>query len=1773
MKRKSLAMLLTLTMLLGMLPTTALAAAPQEQTVEIEQVTVQTSDIDLPDNDELFAGYVHQLFYPEDGGASLFGNYGESSGLLSADQKAIYDGLKQKIKEVAEQGGETTFYPTIEGSDTSNFFTIRWETTTTDEKQLSNELQEQFRMILDCLMVDCPYELYWYDKTTNGAGYSLMSPTASDGVASAKIGNFRFTVAAAYQDGSNLKVNAAKSQTAVNAAANAQQIVQTHAEESDYQKLLSYKEEICTLTSYHQSASGYGDPWQLIYVFDEDPATEVVCEGYSKAFQYLCDLSQFEDPGTVCYTVMGGIPGAHMWNIVTLEGQNYLVDVTNSDTGTIGQNGGLFLAGTEGSVDTGYQFVFDASNDITYQYDQDTKDLYGNTILALASANYDESGTTLQPIDGTVTIDGTAKIGEMLTANVTDSTVEESLLQFQWYRGDTLIEDANTATYTPSTEADVGQFIKVEVTADGYSGKLEASTTGVVGKADGPAAPAQPTATATHDTITVAVVDGQEYACVTGEAPTEASAWQASAEFTGLTENTAYKVYARVSETATHNASAASQAFEISTTAAPISAVTVTVDAPVKGQDLAETATVSVPETGVTASISWYEGETVGGNAVSGEAKPDTVYTAQLRLTATANPGFANPTAVTLNGDSAQNLKPDAGGTLILTKTFPATEGKAVTQIAVTAQPTKLEYIEGESFDPAGMVVTATYDDGSTAEVSEYTVSPEILTVGTTAVTITYAGQTASVSGITVLKKPAVTDFTITLPENAVYDESARTAMIAANSNITGMGEITVKYNGATTAPVDAGTYTVTFDVAKGTHYAAAADLPAGSFTIEKAALTITATDPTVKIGATAALAVSVAPIDLPLSYQSKDPSIATVDENGTVTGVAVGSTQITIACAGNENYQATEKTVAVTVIDKTPIAVTFDAKTESLPYIPSGYALGEQFEQATVAEDKTAQYRYDGKVYDTLAKLPTVTTAGTYTVTAFYEDETYYGEQPASFTITKADQAPLTITSATTVTFGETLQLSAAGGSGTGTVVYTIADDTGSAIINGDVLTPTKAGTVMVTATRAADENYHEITSEPVTITIRKADAAQAMQTASGTIVAGAAGAVTLPALPDGAAYGTPATGSTDAVTGLSLSGDRLTYTGGSAVQVGTAYTVTIAVAESTNYNAYTITVTLTGSSKITPTLTVEPISVTYTGREVPASAIKGTAKAGTQTVSGTWSWVAAAPKNVADSGAHTVSFTPEDTDAYASGTATVQVTIAKATPTGTPKYTAVSASGKTLADANLTTAGGTFSIPGKVAWTLPLTTAVTANTAYQWEFTPDDHQNYTTLTGKITLWTQSQGGDSDDDDDDDSGTVSQPSTSGGTSTVTASVGSSTSGTTASATISGSALDKAVERVLDAADRNATDPVVKISVDVSSRADSIKLTLPVAALETLGDHTDAVLTILTDVAEVTFDSDAIHAIASQAGSSVTLQVEPVASSALNSRQRQAVGSAPVFDVSLRSGSDTISSFSGGSATVTLPYSLKSGQDANRLVVWYVDSDGVLTPCDTSYNMSRREVTFITTHFSKYAIGYEESTQDEEQESIPVPGLPWFNPYADVPSHSWYYDAVQFVAERGLMSGTAATRFSPDEITDRAMLVTILWRQAGRPSSGTQARFQDVDPFQWYGSAVHWAASNYLVNGYDSNTFGPEDTITREQLAAILYRYAQYKGLSVSATGNLNQYTDAGQISAYAKTAFQWICSRGIMQGTSATTLSPTESATRAQVAAILMRFCETYHL
>lgn len=177
--------------------------------------------------------------------------------------------------------------------------------------------------------------------------------------------------------------------------------------------------------------------------------------------------------------------------------------------------------------------------------------------------------------------------------------------------------------------------------------------------------------------------------------------------------------------------------------------------------------------------------------------------------------------------------------------------------------------------------------------------------------------------------------------------------------------------------------------------------------------------------------------------------------------------------------------------------------------------------------------------------------------------------------------------------------------------------------------------------------------------------------------------------------------------------------------------------------------------------------------------------------------------------------------------------------------------------------------------------------------------------------------------------------------------------------------------------------------------------------------------------------------------------------------------------------------------------------------------------------------------------------------------------YTDVNTAAWYHEGVDFAIENKLMVSTGENIFSPNGITTRAQLVTILYRLEGEPAVTKDIPFADVPAGQWYSNAINWAAANGIVDGYGNGKFGPDDTITREQMAAILYRYASYKGYSVSDLANLTGYTDAASMNEWASTAMRWAVAEGLIEGTSATTLSPSGDSTRAQVATILMRFCE----
>lgn len=194
--------------------------------------------------------------------------------------------------------------------------------------------------------------------------------------------------------------------------------------------------------------------------------------------------------------------------------------------------------------------------------------------------------------------------------------------------------------------------------------------------------------------------------------------------------------------------------------------------------------------------------------------------------------------------------------------------------------------------------------------------------------------------------------------------------------------------------------------------------------------------------------------------------------------------------------------------------------------------------------------------------------------------------------------------------------------------------------------------------------------------------------------------------------------------------------------------------------------------------------------------------------------------------------------------------------------------------------------------------------------------------------------------------------------------------------------------------------------------------------------------------------------------------------------------------------------------------------------------------------------------------------QPEQPEDPDTPEQP-AEPFTDVDETDWFYDEVVYVYANGLMDGVGDNRFAPNTTTNRAMLATILYRLAGEPEVSGDLPFTDVAAGQWYTDAVLWAAQNGIVNGVAEGIFAPMNTLTREQLVTMLYRYAEAEGYDVSAAADLSGYPDAGKVLSYAQKAMSWAVAEGIVAGMDDGTLNPAGNATRAQIATILMRFCE----
>ena len=443
---------LALFMVVSLCPVTALA---EETSVEYEGTSHYVAEDDLGvTNDELFAAYAQREFDEALGyeAPSFWSTRALHEGTL---EKEIYDKLKVELAKVADgttTSAEITINPTKSWSladlDVTSF--VSGGSFTAETKAA---IEERLNLVYTCLLADCPLELYWHDKTIGIAlGYSgsVNGNELSPGI------TYKFYVATDYSANGaagTFVTNAAKTGATSTAIANAKAIVTANASKSDVEKLAAYKEKICELVSYDTAAATSMntadgiDPWQMISVFDGNSGTNVVCEGYAKAFQYLCDLSTFS--GDIeCHTVNGVMSGGtgaggHMWNVVTMDdGKNYLVDVTNCDTGTIGAPDKLFLAHTTNSQNANQTHTFTiGSQNIIFTYDASMADLFCDGYLALSTTAY-KVATHVHTYDDNV--DGTCNGCGVNRADVETRKVVHMLRLYNPYTGEHF--------YTGSTE-------------------------------------------------------------------------------------------------------------------------------------------------------------------------------------------------------------------------------------------------------------------------------------------------------------------------------------------------------------------------------------------------------------------------------------------------------------------------------------------------------------------------------------------------------------------------------------------------------------------------------------------------------------------------------------------------------------------------------------------------------------------------------------------------------------------------------------------------------------------------------------------------------------------------------------------------------------------------------------------------------------------------------------------------------------------------------------------------------------------------------------------------------------------------------------------------------------------------------------------------------------------------------------------------------------------------------------------------------------------------
>lgn len=1422
-------------------------------------------------------------------------------------------------------------------------------------------------------------------------------------------------------------------------------------------------------------------------IVNTDNGTVTVNGGMVTAFESYYNAIENTTTNTTCMINGGTVIGSCI-SAATTQITGGSVNATFSGTGTVTNAAGvevtmytLTLNGAGSKAVTSISFNPSYTYGVTGAQTDSSGKLYvwlpasySGAVTATTADGSSYSGTisgnaaTLAPsLTGTVTVSGIMKYNQQLTAAVTGANVADSFT-YQWKRGSTTI-GTNSATYTTVSE-DVGQTLTCVVTSSLASGSITSDPTATIAKADGPGAPTglsfafdgekpyilvgSTTAMeySTGDAYTTCDTDmdfryvalpvdfgvlvrykatttteaGEAYKIAFSKGGTIpegtlsttdcTNASNNNGTITGVTSAMQYRkngtyTYTDGSVPAT---GLASGEYEVRykahglTLFGPATTVTIAefVPAVVTLTDLG--AYMAAPIKGQTPCISFETDQYTGTVAWNGDPTTflgGTAYTATVTLTAKPDYTFTGVGTFTYAGATSVTPSNNAGTTLTLTIVFPVTEARELASIAVTQQPT-LVWKYGDTFQTTGMVVTATYDDGTTANVTGYTIDL------TSTLDMEDTGKTGSISytegGIT---KTAQTD---AITVNKADGPSAPSVTFSFD------GDNFNKLMGASTAMeyrLDGG-----LDESGWVNCSANQDL-----TASLASITDT-NDIKVRVKATGTHeAGTVLTIDITKPATPTTPAASNADVNGkgTLTGV---TTAIEYQKSGAAGWTA-----------GTGSPISLDPGTYYVRVKASGTALA--------SDNQTLTIGIFVKGTPTVADLSYDLSAAT------------YDGYPKSVTVTKVipDIGDLT-------------------------VIYKTFYDIMS------ISPPINAGSYSVIVNIAGNEKYNPVDGLSLgNFVINKAEYS-GNKTPAATVRANRAEnnlTVTLPDLPDGASYAASGTvaGSTPAlIDSHSIGGTTLTFS--TTEQTATSATITIPVNGATNYNSYSVVVTITA---------VDKEIVTIDGLTAATDLVyNGTAQKG-------YTGTVAVSDNKVHSSELLYTYTSTDGGGYNAATA----------PTDAGAYKLVVSVADTNGDYTGAHADITFTIAKAT-----ITVTAKDKSAYVGDTAPvlgDDDYTVTGLVSGETLKAKP--------------TIAYASAPDMTKTGTMAI--NITGTVApdggnyNAIIHKEGVLTIGNRPSSGGGGSYTPPAPVTKIDNGGSVTGSNLDRLISGEKTLTVDGD-------NGAKLVFGTEALKGIDGQTSGNIKVEMKDV-STDHQDRQPGKI----VFSLTLTSGDKTITDF-GGTATVSLPYELKNGETAADVNVWYLAGDGVMTEVPCSYNPVTKLATFTVTHFSLYVVGVDTpwvnpftdvaasdwfygAVEFANRNSLFAgTGAATFSPNRPMTramlwtvlarldgqslSGSGVFDAARLWA----MSARITDGTNPNGSITREQMVTILWRYAGSPKADSGlSKFSDVGSVASYAAdAMAWAVENGMIAGANGALM-PQDNATRAQVATILQRFIE----------------------------------------------------------------------